>query len=80
MTEIDKKQDRLPVPSAFDYAPAPESRDVVTLEDRYGLFIGGEFLEPRSGEFLPSVSPSSEEELAEVSYACLLYTSPSPRD
>jgi aldehyde dehydrogenase (NAD+) len=68
LTEIDKKQDRSPVPSAFEYAPAPESRDLVKLEDRYGLFIGGEFVEPRSGEFHPSVSPSSEEELAEVAY------------
>jgi aldehyde dehydrogenase (NAD+) len=68
LTEIDKKQDRSPVPSAFEYAPAPESRDVVKLEERYGLFIGGEFVEPRSGEFHPSVSPSSEEELAEVAY------------
>ncbi len=68
MTEIDKKQDRSPVPSAFEYAPAPESRDLVKLEDRYGLFIGGEFVEPRSGEFHPSVSPSSEEELAQVAY------------
>jgi aldehyde dehydrogenase (NAD+) len=68
LTEIDKKQDRSPVPSAFEYAPAPESRDLVKLEDRYGLFIGGEFVEPRSGEFHPSVSPSNEEELAEVAY------------
>jgi aldehyde dehydrogenase (NAD+) len=68
LTEIDKKQDRSPVPSAFEYAPAPESRDLVKLEDRYGLFIGGEYVEPRSGEFHPSVSPSSEEELAEVAY------------
>jgi aldehyde dehydrogenase (NAD+) len=68
LTEIDKKQDRSPVPSAFEYAPALESRDLVKLEDRYGLFIGGEFVEPRSGEFHPSVSPSSEEELAEVAY------------
>jgi aldehyde dehydrogenase (NAD+) len=68
LTEIDKKQDRSPVPSAFEYAPALESRDLVKLEDRYGLFIGGEFVEPRSGEFHPSVSPSSEEELADVAY------------
>ena len=27
----------------FEYAPAPESRSVVTLRDSYGLFIGGEF-------------------------------------
>jgi hypothetical protein len=25
----------------WEYAPAPESRDVVTLKERYGLFIGG---------------------------------------
>jgi aldehyde dehydrogenase (NAD+) len=68
LTEIDKKQDRSPVPSTFEYAPAPESRDIVKLEGRYGLFIGGEFVEPRSGEFHPSVSPSNEEELAEVAY------------
>ena len=25
----------------WEYAPAPESRDVVTIKDRYGLFING---------------------------------------
>jgi aldehyde dehydrogenase (NAD+) len=69
LTEIEKRQDRSPVPSAFDYAPAPESRDIVSLEDRYGLFIGGEWVEPKSGEFQPSVSPATEEELASVAYA-----------
>jgi len=63
------KQDRSPVPSAFEYAPAPESRDLVQLEKRYGLFIGGEFVEPHSGEFQPSISPATEEPLAEVAYA-----------
>ncbi|MBW3593465.1 MAG: hypothetical protein KY396_07210, partial [Actinobacteria bacterium] len=37
-----KRQDRSPVPSAFAYAPAPESRDIVSVRERYGLFIGGE--------------------------------------
>ncbi len=69
MTDIEKRQDRSPVPSAFDYAPAPESREVVTLEDRYGLFVGGEWVEPKSGEYAQTVSPSSEEPLAEVAYA-----------
>jgi aldehyde dehydrogenase (NAD+) len=69
LTELERKQDRSPVPSGFDYAPAPESRDVVRLEKRYRLFIGGEFVEPRSGEFHPSVSPATEEPLAEVAYA-----------
>jgi aldehyde dehydrogenase (NAD+) len=69
LTEIEKKRDRSPVPSAFEYAPAPEARDIVSLEERYGLFVGGEFVEARSGEYHPSVSPASEEPLAEFAYA-----------
>jgi aldehyde dehydrogenase (NAD+) len=69
LTEIEKRQDRSPVPSAFDYAPAPESREIVTLEDRYGLFIGGEWVEPKSGEYEATISPATEEPLAEVAYA-----------
>src|ERR671918_501081 len=69
MADVEKRKDRAPVPSAFEYAPAPESRDIVRLEERYGLFIGGEFVEPRSGEFHPSIDPAQEEPLAEVAYA-----------
>jgi aldehyde dehydrogenase (NAD+) len=66
---VEKRKDRSPVPSAFDYAAAPESRDVVRLEERYGLFVDGDWLSARSGELHPSVSPATEEPLAEVSYA-----------
>ena len=69
MSDVEKRQDRAPVPSAFEYAAAPESREIVRLEERYGLFIGGEFVEPRSGEFQPSVDPAREEPLADVAYA-----------
>ncbi len=69
MAEVEKRQDRSPVPSAFEYAEAPESRDIVRLEDRYGLFVGGEWVEPRSGEYAPSTAPRDEEALAEVAYA-----------
>jgi aldehyde dehydrogenase (NAD+) len=69
MGDVERRQDRSPVPSAFEYASAPESREIVRLEDRYGLFIGGDFVEPRSGEFHPSISPATEEPLAEVAYA-----------
>jgi aldehyde dehydrogenase (NAD+) len=69
LTEIQKRQDRSPVPSAFEYAPAPESREIVRLEERYGLFIGGELVDPRSGEYQPTVNPATEEPLAEVAYA-----------
>jgi aldehyde dehydrogenase (NAD+) len=69
LTDVQRRQDRSPVPSAFEYAAAPESREIVRLEERYGLFIGGDFVEPRSGEFQPSISPATEEPLAEVAYA-----------
>ena len=53
----------------WDYAPAPESPDHVRLRDSYGLFIGGEFVDPRDGRRVPSVSPATEEPVAEVAFA-----------
>jgi len=67
MTELDRKQDRAPVPAAWDYAPAPEARDLVELRDRYGLFVGGDWLEP--SDVYTTIDPSSEAALAEVGQA-----------
>ncbi|MGH3486682.1 MAG: aldehyde dehydrogenase family protein [Actinopolymorphaceae bacterium] len=53
----------------FDYAPAPESREIVDISSSYGLFIGGEFVEPVDGGPFKTVSPSSAEVLAEVAQA-----------
>jgi len=69
LTELEKKRSAAPVPSEWTYAPAPEARDIVSLEERYGLFVGGEFVEPRSGEYFPTIDPSNEEPLAEVAQA-----------
>jgi len=55
--------------SKFEYAPAPESRAVVTIRPSYGLFIAGEFVEPKDGSTFKTISPSSEEVLAEVTEA-----------
>jgi acyl-CoA reductase-like NAD-dependent aldehyde dehydrogenase len=52
----------------FEYAPAPESRAVVDLQSSYGLFIDGEFVDGHGKPF-KSVSPASEEVLAEVAEA-----------
>lgn len=52
----------------FEYAPAPESRSVVDLKSSYGLFINGEFV-GGSGTSFKSISPATEEVLAEVSTA-----------
>jgi aldehyde dehydrogenase (NAD+) len=69
LTDLERRQDRSPVPSGWDYAPAPEARDIVTLQERYGLFIGGELVDPRSGEYFATLDPSTEEPLAEVAQA-----------
>jgi aldehyde dehydrogenase (NAD+) len=66
MTELDTTQERTPATASWEYADAPESKDIVRLQDRYGLFIGGEFVEPKSGRFVPTIDPSNEEVLAEV--------------
>jgi aldehyde dehydrogenase (NAD+) len=56
-------------PGPWEYAPAPEARDIVTVRPRYGLFIGGEFVEPRSGRYFETIDPATEEKLAEVAEA-----------
>ncbi len=56
-------------PLEWEYAPAPEARDIVRFQERYGLFVGGELVEPRSKEWFPTISPATEEQLAEVAQA-----------
>jgi aldehyde dehydrogenase (NAD+) len=58
MSEVERKQDRTPVPADWTYAPAPESRDIVTIEERYGHYIGGEWVEP--SETYRTIEPASE--------------------
>jgi aldehyde dehydrogenase (NAD+) len=56
-------------PIPWEYAPAPESRDIVTLEDRYGLFIDGKSVAPRSDQWFTTLDPATEEPLADVARA-----------
>jgi aldehyde dehydrogenase (NAD+) len=66
VSKLEKRRESPPVPSGWEYASAPESRDIVSLEDRYQLYIGGSFVEPASGKYLPTLDPATEEPLAEV--------------
>jgi aldehyde dehydrogenase (NAD+) len=56
------------VTTPFEYAPAPESRSIVDIKPSYGLFIGGEFVDGH-GKSFKTISPSTEEVLAEVAEA-----------
>ena len=53
----------------WDYAPAPESADIVSIAPRYGLFIGGEFVPPAGDQYFATLNPATEEPLAEVAQA-----------
>jgi aldehyde dehydrogenase (NAD+) len=53
----------------WEYAPAPESREIVTIQREYNLFIDGEFVPPATGESFTTLNPASEEPLARVAQA-----------
>src|SRR5260370_18320996 len=53
----------------FEYAPAPESRSIVSIADSYGLFIDGKFTDTADGRMFKTISPATEEVLAEVTEA-----------
>jgi aldehyde dehydrogenase (NAD+) len=71
MAKIEKREREAPErrEPVWEYATALESSDIVRLEDRYGLFIGGEFVEPKSGRYFHTINPATEEPLAEVAEA-----------
>src|SRR3954464_3387637 len=50
----------------WEYAPAPEHGDCVTIRDRYGLFIGGKDVAASDGQTFVTVNPATEEPLANV--------------
>ncbi|MER6991217.1 aldehyde dehydrogenase family protein [Saccharopolyspora hirsuta] len=54
--------------SPWEYAPAPESRDIANLKPSYRMFVDGEFTDG-GGEPLKSINPATEEVLAEVGSA-----------
>jgi aldehyde dehydrogenase (NAD+) len=54
--------------STFEYAPAPESREIARLRASYQLFVDGRFRDG-TGEAIKTVNPADEAPLAEVTEA-----------
>lgn len=52
----------------FAYAPAPETVPV-EISPRNGLFIGGQFVAPKSSKYRVTTNPATEQPLAEVAEA-----------
>jgi acyl-CoA reductase-like NAD-dependent aldehyde dehydrogenase len=53
----------------WDYAPAPESTEIVSIASEYGLFINGEFAPAQDGKQLITLNPATEAPLAKVAMA-----------
>ena len=53
----------------WKYAPAPESAEHAHIDPQYGLFIGGEFVAPRTRQYFETVNPATEKVLARVARA-----------
>ncbi len=53
----------------WDYSPAPESTSIISIDETYGLFIGGKFVEPASGDYFKTINPASEEVLSAIALA-----------
>jgi aldehyde dehydrogenase (NAD+) len=66
---VEKQRGGVPAVATWEYASAPESREIVSFKERYGLFVGGEEVAPRSRSWFTTVSPATEEPLAEVAQA-----------
>jgi aldehyde dehydrogenase (NAD+) len=58
-----------PAETIWQYAPAPESRDVVSIEPEYGLFVAGRFAPAADGRTFATINPATEEPLAQVAAA-----------
>jgi aldehyde dehydrogenase (NAD+) len=54
---------------AWEYAPASESRDIVSIAPEYGLFIHGEFCPAAAGRTFVTINPATGEKLADVQEA-----------
>ena len=60
---------KLKFDSSRNLAPAPESKSVARIADKYELFINGKFEKPSSKKYFETINPANEEKLALVAEA-----------
>ena len=66
---MDTSQNTLAFNDGWQYAPAPESADHITVDEQYDLFIGGRFVAPEEGRYFETINPATEEQLSSVALA-----------
>ncbi len=61
-----RAQEGVAGPPRWDYAPAPESAEIVKLRKRYDLYINGEWTTPTPKKYFDSINPATGMQLAQV--------------
>ena len=60
---------KLDLNKSWNYADALESKDHIVIEEKYDLFINGEFVKPSSKKYFDTVNPATEEVIAKIAQA-----------
>jgi len=66
---VDSQANKLAFNDGWQYAPAPESTDHIRIDEKYDLFIGGEFVAPEEGRYFETINPANEKPLSSVALA-----------
>ena len=64
-TKTKAKKHKIKPGLVFEYDPAPEGVKV-EIAAKYGHFINGKFVEPKSGKYMDTVNPATGEKLAKI--------------
>ena len=56
--------DELQFSGKWDFSPAPESTDHISIKSEYQLFIDGKFVKPKKRKYFPTINPASEKKLS----------------
>jgi aldehyde dehydrogenase (NAD+) len=66
MAATKKNTLKLKFNSSRNLAPAPESKSVAKIAERYDLFINGKFEKPSSKKYFNTINPANEEKLSSI--------------
>ena len=69
MADTKKNTLTLKFDSSRSLAPAPESKSIAKIAERYDLFINGKFEKPSSKKYFNTINPATEEVLSKVAAA-----------
>lgn len=61
--------DELQFSGKWDFSPAPENTDHISIKSEYQLFIDGKFVKPKKRKYFPTINPASERKLSSIAEA-----------